>query len=575
MDVLDTTLAGMAPAVKNYRRLEGEYNARHGLAIYSLVEGNSFLAQAGTILGEALAGRSGVGCTMLEGIPPRPPSGSVVVGLYDDLLVQRPDLLADLERPAHPGGFGISFNRNALVTATSREGIAAGIQTAAMLIMRHQGERIPGVVINDWPDRAIRCLAVELNPSELNPNLLIQILSFATTFRANAIEWILPADFNPWFQGNLAAIRSYCQATGLEVSVSFPHLGPLLRGELSLAKSQDLFQAAAVALGASRVSLDDPVPADFDPEKAIDLINNLQDVLLNGKSEIQRIGVDYRLLSATGVRPADLANAALEGWFRVEDAVPSEEYRGFPLRLDVPAHFLGLTSRSPTGYYTTLDATAAWCGHDGQGKMAISFRGVGFPHYWQNCLAAAATGLVLAWGNTSAASAADSFAHLIYGEQAEEMQAIWDNLGELYPSGLSSEEERRAGEFAFGLWPENPDDIAFITKANWTTTITRITTLVSQLEVTASHLTRNKATLTGPYLTIHFLAWLYRLAFLFPALGKAETAILAANELVKSLGDWRSFLTSLQTESGLASIDMEKLDHMGKRLEELVNGSPN
>ncbi len=102
MSRLDDALEHLAPGVVACKDLGGVYNPRHGLAIYCLPTPEFSLSSPGVVLGEALAARSGLGCTLLEGVPVKVPEGAVVVGNHAALKALRPDLTEDIPEAAAP-----------------------------------------------------------------------------------------------------------------------------------------------------------------------------------------------------------------------------------------------------------------------------------------------------------------------------------------------------------------------------------------------------------------------------------------------------------------------------------------
>lgn len=567
MERFEETLASLAPRVASWRPLKGAYNPRHGLAIYLLPPPGPSLIQPGTILGEALAGHSGLGCTLLEGIPKKIPGGAVVIGLYDELNTIRPDLLAEIEPPNAPGEYAIITGRNAVITARSREGLVSGMQTLAMILLRHQEPKIPGAAIVDHPGRKRRGIAVELQQNDIKPDLLIQIVSFIATFKANCVEWVLPRDFDPGASPNLDVANQACRSFGIEVSVALPWLNPILSGEKKLLDAWAGLRATAAVFNADRISFDDPCPDHADPDLAWRIIE-----MMTGSGDLPALTVDSKLLKAAGISLGALNAPGLSGWVRVWEPsdLPGREFRGLPLIMDVPSHLTGLSSRSMDDYHRCLDAAAAWCGENGSGSIMASFRGVGFPHAWQNFLPGAATGLILGWGKPELAEeAVANFATLLYGETGATIVEIWRSLGMMFPRGLTLEQERRLGAVAFGSYPESDADQEMLVSIDWQNSVAHLNNVAKMLESANNNLTRNKATLAGPYFALQLLAWLCRLSFLLPAVerGGGDLEIVRmAEDLMKSFMDWRNYLIAFQSESGLESIDIDKIDAMGNRL---------
>lgn len=570
MNSAEETIRSLAPGVRSFKRLEGHYNSRHGLAIYFLPTAGPSIAQPGTVLGEALASRSGLGCTLLEGIPEKIPEGAAVVGIYSDLKKLRPELLGALAPPTLPGEYIIILGRHALVAGKDRDGLVSGIQTLAMTILRHGEATIPGTVIRDRPAKRKRGLRVALRQEEATPALMFQILSFASTFKANAVGWILPRDFDPGAVPNLEVVNLATASDGIDVSVGMPLLGAIASGETSLSDAWIRLRSAAALFGTAKAFFDDPCPDDIDPETAW----RIALAIVEGVPGLSEIAVDYRLLKAAGIYPQALEVPGLRAWARVDDPADLAEISHWDGRiaLDVPSHMCGLSPRSLGAFNLCLDAASTKLGDPG-GDIGVSFRGLGFNHAWQNYLPGAATGLIVAWGSPATASrAAHAYAELLYGEAAPRVVEIWQALSGLFPEGTGDEQVRRLGEIAFGAWPESPEDRQLLASIDWQKVVASINTIAGLLEKTAPSLTRNRSTLAGPYLSLQIMAWLCRLAILLPGLIDEETAANdiqtagAACELMQSFTEWRLYLENLQGESGMEIINMSKLDAMGARL---------
>lgn len=566
MDNLGETLSGLAPGVGEYRILEGEYNPRHGLAIYFLPSSGPSIAQPGTVLGEALASRSGLGCTLLEGIPPKVPSGAAVIGIYKDLLNARPDLLDNVPEIGKPGEYAVKLGRSCLVAGVDRDGLVAGIQTLAMTILRHPDQVMPSAVIIDSPKRLRRGLTIELRQEELSPALLFQIMSFAATFKANTIKWILPTTFDPGSVLNMEVVNLAASSNGFDTSVGMPLLAPLLAGEWQPADAWSSLRSAAKTFGATKAFLDDPCPDDIPQAKAKEIV----DSIIHGDTGLAKVAVDVNLLLKAGIDPTTMNSTNLSVWARVNspEDIPAVKYNGKPVPLDIPSHMCGLSSRGVEAFYDSLDAAASAL--DGEGSLVVSFRGLGFSHAWQNYLSGAATGLIVAWGKPATArEAAASYSELLYGDAAANIMKIWGELSHLFPDNLDNTETRRLGEIAFGEWPESMADKAILAKIDWQKVVNDINNIAGRLETVTANLTRNRTTLSGPYLSLQILAWLCRLAILPPELeahGGDTQANSIASELMKSFMEWRQYLENLQIESGMDLINMDKIDTMGTRI---------
>ncbi|MDR0361366.1 MAG: glycoside hydrolase family 20 zincin-like fold domain-containing protein [Planctomycetota bacterium] len=579
MQRLEDTLAGLSPGVASFKPRPGVYNPRKGLAVYFLPCGGPPLTSPGSVLGEALAGRSGLGCTMLEGVPELLPAGAVLVSLYEDLKRTRPDLVAGVPEPTLPGEYVLFFGQGALILAGDRDGLVHGMQTLSMIILRHGDSLIPGGIVQDHPRCVDRGIAIELCPGEISPVLVYQIVSFITTFKGNALDWILPDDFSNTWMRELTQVIQVTKSMGVSTTVRLPWLGKILGGDMGMQTAWSHLRTIARAFGASRAALDDPCPDAFDQETAERIVLSIT----NGDLGLDQLEVDLRFIERTGLTEAVAREPALACWRRMSEPIlPPETGRAtITTRIEVPGSFTGLSSASLDGFCDRLDAASEWLDLQEEKRLFVSFRNIGVSHAWQNYLPPVAAGLVMAWGIPNRARASvRSFTELLYGDAATEVTELWRQQDAAFPPGLSENRERRLREIGFGDWPDLPEDAALLAGIDWQRLVESINSTAEKLENVAAGLTRNKTTLVGSYLSLQLLAWLCRFSILMPEIsrrrrdnfdrdGRTEPI---ANELMRSFEEWRDYLVRLQEESGLEIMEMEQIQSMGLRIKGLVDG---
>ena len=580
MSRLDNTLASLAPGVAQSRDLPGRYNPRRGLAIYCLPIPGYSPSAPGVVLGEALAARSSLGCTLLEGVPTRIPEGAVVLAQYNALRAVRPDLLEEVPELRDQGQYAIKLSRHALVTSPSREGLAAGMQTLAMLVLRHNEDVIPGCIILDSPFCHLRALAVELKSGEIGINLLMQIASFAATFKANRLYLILGDDFDA--AAEIPGVESFvqtCQSYGIGVGVRLPWLGRILSGGKTILEAWAGLRAAARLFGADHAALDDVCPIDIEEEEARRIVGSI----VKGEVGLKDVSVDIRLLERSGYSPAELKSMGVTGWYRMWEgkATPLPEQSEFPLRIDVQAPVPGFSSRDLSSYHRRLDTALGWMRHRPRRELVISFRDIGISHVWQNLLYPAATGLVAAWGNSGdAASCARVFANLLYGEAAASVMATWNAVVAAFPPGLTPGEEMLVRRTAFGEWPEDEESLAILAGIDWLEVTRHIRIAADALKTAAAGLSRNATTLAGAKLSLHALSWLHCFVALAPELERrrrlrsdddGRTEPIAA-ELYNNFKAWQTILHELFGESGLELVEAPQIESMGLRLKGICEG---
>ncbi len=581
MALLDNTLANLAPGVSHCRDLPGRYNPRRGLAIYCLPIPGYSPSAPGVVLGEALAARSGLGCTLLEGVPPKIPEGAVVLAQYNALKAVRPDLLEDVPELRDQGQYAVKLGRSALVTSPSREGLAAAMQTLSMLILRHQEDTLPGSLILDTPVCQHRCLAVELRTGEISANLLMQIASFAATFKANRLHVILDEEFEP--AGRITGIETFiqaCQSYGIAIGVRLPWLAPLLSGEMTLEETWTGVREAAGLFGANQAALDDPVPANLESGTAKRIVESL----LGGGTGLKNMSLDARLLRKSGCPPSELKSAGVLGWHRMweRDDPPALDLGDYPVRIDVQSPVPGFSARSAAGFHRRLDTAMGWLRSRPRREIIISFRDVGVSHMWQNLLLPAATGLITAWGNPmDAADAAKVFANLLYGDAGPSVAATWDAVTAAFPAGLTPAEEKLVRRTAFGHWPDDHRSRETLTGIDWLTVTKNIRVAADALKNTVAALSRNATTLAGAKLSLQAMLWLHCFAALGPELEKRRKGKYdedgrtgpIASELYNSFLAWQAALRDLFAESGLEISELPQIDAMGERLKALCEGA--
>ena len=581
MSRLDNTLGHLAPGVGSCRDLGGRYNPRRGLAIYCLPVPGYTPASPGMVLGEALAARSGLGCTLLEGIPEKVPEGAVVIAQYSALKAMRPDLLEEVPEMVEQGQYAVKLGRSALVTSSSREGLASGMQTLAMLILRHTEDYLPGCVISDAPFCQHRGLAVELDSNEINANLLMQIASFAATFKCNRLHLILNGDFDPAREiPGIDTFNQACQSYGMGLGVRLRLLDGILSGRRTIIESWAAVRAAARAFGATQAAMDDACPGEDADDEAI---RRVVQSVADGEVGVQNFSLDANLILRAGVSPSELRTCGASGWYRYweDDEPPSDEMRDIPLSIDVQAPVMGFSARTAHGFLHRLDAAMGYLGRQHRRDLLVSFRDIGISHMWQNLLYPAATGLIAAWGRPKGAEeAALRYSNLLYGDSAREVMGVWDALSDAFPPGLSDTHERLVRRTAFGDWPESAEAGAVLRGIDWAEVAEGIKSSADLFRSVASGLTRNAATLVGAKLGLFALSWLHCFIALTPELdrrrrekfdadGRTETI---AGELYNNFLNWQNNLKELQNDSGLEFSETAKIEAMGLRLKGLCEG---
>ncbi|MDR2391091.1 MAG: hypothetical protein LBE84_05370, partial [Planctomycetota bacterium] len=258
MSRLDETLDDLAPRVSQCMDIPGEYNPRHCLAIYCFSAAGESFIEPGKVLGDAISMYNPLGCVMLEGLPAKIPGGAILVARYDELKRERPDLLEGMPEISEPGQYAIRLGRSALIVSLSHDGLSAGMHTLAMILLRYGKPLLPGSVIMDKPTCQCRGLALELTPKDIEAGTLIQIASFAATFRANRLHVILPADFEPTAEiPGINAFIALCRSFGIETGVRLPWLADILSGRRGLRQTWSRLRVIARMFGASQASLDD------------------------------------------------------------------------------------------------------------------------------------------------------------------------------------------------------------------------------------------------------------------------------------------------------------------------------
>ena len=574
MSRLDNTLAHLAPGVGNCRDLGGRYNPRRGLAIYYLPVPGFAPSSPGMVLGEALAARSGLGCTLLEGVPQKMPEGAALVADYAGLKMSRPDLLEEVPDLTEPGQYAIKLGRSAVIVSPSAEGLASGMQTLSMLVLRHNEDYLPGCVIVDTPFCQTRCLAVQPDPREISIALLMQILSFASTFKANQLHLVLDERFNPAREiPGLETFIQACHSFGIEIGVRMPFLAKILSGEKTLIEAWATMRAAARVFGATQAVVDDPCPPDTTPEAALRVVESVAD----GEIGLRHVSLDANLILLSEFPLEELRPAGVGGWYRMwENALPPPpEMDEMPLTVDVQAPVTGFTSRTADAYFHRIDAATEWMRLQSKRGMSISFRNVGVSHLWQNLLYPSAAGLISAWGNPKQAEEAGwRFSNLLYGDLGRPVMDMWDAIAKAFPPNLSDAEERLVRRTAFGEWPESEEAMATLSGIDWLAVTKNIKTAADALKNIAASLQRNATTLVGARLALYALSWLHCFVALTPELERrrrlkfdedGRTEPIAA-ELYNNFRNWETHLRELYTESGLEFPEAGRIEAMGLRL---------
>ncbi len=580
MSRLDATLEHLAPGVAACIDRDGLYNPRHGLAIYCLPDPEFNPSAPGVVLGEALAAKSGLGCTLLEGVPAKVPEGAVVVGNHAALKALRPDLLGDIPDPADPGEYSILLGRFAVVTSPGGEGLAAGMQTLAMLVLRCGEEPIPAAVITDSPVCQTRGLAVELATGEIGLPLLMQIASFAATFKANCLHLILDDDFSAGME--IPGIETFvqsCQSFGIRVGVRLPLLAPLLAGKRTPNQVWAAIRAVARVFHATEAGLDDPCP----PGAGASACARVVESLAKGGTGMRRFCIDAEVLVRSGASASDLQAAGICGWKRWngDGDAPDAGLDALPLLMDVPASLPGFSSRPQGAFHARLDAALRAARVRERRELFVSFRNVGISHMWQNMLYPAATAFIAAWGcPASADESAWRYSNLLYGDSARAVMGAWDTVSGAFPAGLDDAAERLVRRVAFGYWPETEAETGILLGIDWLEVTKNIRVAAEILKNTAAELTRNALTLAGARLALYALSWLHCFVALEPELERrrregvdedGRTGPIAA-ELYNNFGVWVNQLREVVSESGMEFAEAGRIEAMGLRLRALCGG---
>ena len=572
MAQLDVTLANLAPRVSQCLDLPGRYNPKHSLAVYCLTLPGHSLAAPGVILGEAMSARNGLGCTLLEGLPQKIPGGAVIIGHHEVIKAERPELLDGLPELMEKE-YLVRLGDHALVVSHSAEGLANGAQTLAMLALRHQEETLPGALIVDGPVCHSRGISVELVTGEIGVNLLLQIASFAATFKANRLHLSLDADFNPGAEiSGMGSFLHACQSHGIGVGVRLPWLGDILAGRRPLRDSWAGIRAAARVFGATQVILDDPCPPDADSER----VRLVMDSILKGEVGLPVVSLDAQAILKSGFSQYRLKSISVTGWHRLPDSgPPPQELEDIPIRLEVRAPLPGFSGVSPAAFHRHLDSAMSWLRGRQRRRLMVCFRDIGVSHLWQNLLYPAATGLIAAWGNPREADqAAWLFSNLLYGSSASMVMEMWEQASAAFPQGLSPEDEKSLRRIAFGGWPEDRSAQETLAGIDWGSVTRNVAAAADSLQNAAGSLTRNAATLGGAKMALQALSWLHCFASLAPELerrrqsgfnddGRTEAI---ASELSGSFAVWHNSLRRLQAGSGLELTEMPALERMKRRI---------
>ncbi|MDR1535678.1 MAG: hypothetical protein LBU64_11400 [Planctomycetota bacterium] len=578
MSSLDDTLAGLAPRVSSCRNLSGRYNPRHCLAIYHLPIAGHSLSAPCTALGEAVVARNGLGCVLLEGVPARIPEGAVVIALYNAAKLARPDLLEGVPELTREGQYAIKLQDSALITSRSRDGLAAGIQTLAMLILRHSEDILPAGIVVDTPTCQFRGLAVELGEGGVNLGLLMQIASFAATFKANRLQLILPASFvPPRRMPGLDNFVQLCQSYGLALGVSAPWLGAMLSGKRSPKAIWADLRAAARFFGAEQAALDDPLPIGVDASR----IKLAAASILNGEAGLKSLSLDANLLQASNCPPPALKSLGVGGWYRMDGiyAPPPPDFGELPLRLEVQGPINGFSGQGSAVFHHRLDSAMIWLRSRPRRDFMISFRDAGFAYLWQNLMYPAATGLISAWGNPlEADQSAWLYANLLYNHLASPAMDLWEAVAEAFPPGLSATDELLLRRIVFGHWPEDRRALWLLNGIDWLKTLRGVEAARGKLNKMVEALDRNAATLDGARLGLRALVWLASFATLIakpPKPGPAGSPPDGGRDkpaIAESLENFNSWSGGLQELLAVYDRDLDSLPllkDMRDRLESL------
>ncbi len=147
------------------------------------------------LLGQGVSTCSRLGTCVVEKIPPLPPEGSVVIGLWEDLAAAQPHLLAGLDRPEGEEAFLVRAEGYVLLTASWRKGLIRGVQAVLQILNASGCNPVGGFRLRDEPVFGTRAIVIDLRDRLCRPETLLELAGLLVNYRGNRLHLLLdPAD---------------------------------------------------------------------------------------------------------------------------------------------------------------------------------------------------------------------------------------------------------------------------------------------------------------------------------------------------------------------------------------------
>lgn len=576
-NLLDETLAALVPPVAHRKPAEGAFNPGHCMGIYvpRASAGETLREYPAMLVGEAVA-NLGTGCTLLEGIPTKPPGGCVIMGTWEQLQAAAPALLEGLEAPA-PGGYAIRVGRYAVAAGADYAGLVCAAHTLAQAMAMCPAETLPGCVLNDAPAFPVRSLLYDLRTHKPKLDHLLHLLGSLSAFKANRLHLLLSAK-RPLAReaapGSLYFDDAFtlAQAAGeyaIDVIPWFDLAGEFASG-VRPAQAAKLARQAVEGLGCGAVGVASEFAAEPEAEGLGRFREFMEKLQAGGKATVYAPARLYATL------PAELRAAAVPVAFGGGESVPS----GAGAAVFQKSLAAGFVPPSPAEFDAALDRTLAAALAAGASELGFYADALTEGHVWENDLVNTMTLFSLAWrGEGGAREERERFCLMAYGEEgcAPALRSA-EALAAAFPAALR---DRGCAAQALAFGGEGGAGAAHEVDALELHRDEGLRQAREALEQARSAASHNAHTLEHAGLGLEALTLLRRRRELLEqarkhydeAWGGAEGGLAlcraALRELLAECGGLAGRLRTLASENGECALEFARLEKFSARLAEL------
>ncbi|MBN2713237.1 MAG: hypothetical protein JXR97_12525 [Planctomycetes bacterium] len=469
-------LTGLLPEVKSCSAGGEQYDPSNCLAVYYRHDDNGHSLQLPAVMaGEAAATRGGQGCTLIEGIPQKPPTGCIIVGLWDDLQAVAPHLLEGLSKPENEQGYIARLDRYALIVGNTRNGVVFGAQTFIQLIAASPKRRVEAMTISDAPECERRSVVFDARGVSIHTENLMQIAGLLSSFKGNRLHLLLGIETVTSGGKGLTAsdaeqLHEVCLEYGVTLTPWLDLAGAIVDGKILPNGAADAVFAFSDVFDSNSIGVA-PFAIPHMNELGLDGIRAfLKDIVINKGTELD-LYMHSELVNSVFPEQAKnkysgIVSCVTQGP-NAYNSIKATNEKGFRTAVFAKSLSNGFIPPLSENLFRDFDMGISLA----KAESAIEFgywadnlrRG----HIWENDLPAAVTCMSLGWGGPMSAAATNRrLTQLAYSESAPAVTAARESIIATFPEPLRAEEGKGLVNLAFGFEGDIKDWRA-IRKVDW------------------------------------------------------------------------------------------------------------